>query len=435
MAPAAAVPPVVGTRAPGVAPPGTAPAATAGPPLTAPAEAAGAAPVPWVIPGFSAWTPAPGAAAGELNPDEELGPPPGPDYLNPRFYARAEYLLWWVKGANTPVLVTTSSPTDFGILGAPTTQNLLGGTPFNGGARSGARFTVGGWLDCMHNCAFEVGGFFLGQANTNFTADSGAFPVLARPFFNLNSNQQFSQLTALPGVTTGNIVVHSPSNFYGLQANVLHKLCCGDCWQLNWLGGFRYLNLDERLTVQENIQGEATAPPPFTNQTITVFDSFHTRNQFYGGQAGIDGRYYFGRFSIDARATVALGATTQTIDIGGSQRFISPSGTVTGFTGGLLALPSNLGRHNQTHLSVVPEVGVNLGYQFTPHLRGYIGYNFLYWTNVVRPGDQIDTVLNVQQIPNFPTNSPSSNVNRPIVPFRQSDFWAQGLVFGIEFIF
>ena len=35
------------------------------------------------------------------------------------------------------------------------------------------------------------------------------------------------------------------------------------------------------------------------------------------------------------------------------------------------------------------EATVNLGYWLTPHVKAYVGYNCLFWSNVVRPGDQI----------------------------------------------
>ena len=38
---------------------------------------------------------------------------------------------------------------------------------------------------------------------------------------------------------------------------------------------------------------------------------------------------------------------------------------------------------------------MTLGYQLTETVRLYAGYNFLYWTNVARPGAQIDRNLDV----------------------------------------
>jgi hypothetical protein len=391
-------------------------------------------------PNPATWLPAP---AG-VNPWTTGGPPtlpaagdmPGPGtgcQTCKYFYADAEYLLWWLKGERTPPLLTTSSAADFGILRAPTTRVLFGGnSDLNDQARSGARFTVG-CMDC--GTGFELSGFFAAPRSTDLTVSSMNFPVLGRPFFNVNSNQQFSQLIALPGVSVGNAVINAPSEFWGAEANLRCNLCCSDCYSVGALAGFRYLDLDESLKITENIQGLSTAPPPFTNELITVFDRFATHNQFYGGQIGIDGRYVYGAWSVEGRFKLGLGATEQTINIDGGQRFQGPTGTVAIARGGLLALHSNIGHFSQSRFSVVPEVTLNVGYQLTPHLRTFIGYNFLEWTNVVRPGDQIDTSLNVSRIPNFPTNSPPSNSGHPLVPFRQSDFWAQGLIVGFELTF
>jgi hypothetical protein len=394
-----------------------------------------AVPTTWTRPDavWSPWGPeagpdgAPGAGgAGPWNGLAGTSPHPQRGYLT------GEYQLWWVKGYSIPVLLTTSAATDFGILGRPTTQVLFGGNTINDRALSGGRFYGGWWLDCDYHNAFEVGGLFLGHQDTTFMANSGQFPTLGRPFFNVNTGQQFSQLVALPGVTTGSAIVNAPSNFWGAEANWRHQLCCGCNWHLNTIAGFRYLDLDESLKITEIIQGLPTAPAPFTNEAITVFDRFATHNRFYGGQIGLDGRWVWGCWSLEGRVKLGMGVTEQDLSITGAQRFASPNGTVTTATGGLLALPSNIGHFTRAPFSLVPEFTLNVGYQFTPHVRGFVGYNYLLWTNVLRPGDQIDTVINVQQIPNFPTNSPPSNANRPLVPFRQSDFWAQGLIVGVE---
>jgi hypothetical protein len=64
-----------------------------------------------------------------------------------------------------------------------------------------------------------------------------------------------------------------------------------------------------------------------------------------------------------------------------------------------------------------------------------VGYSFLYWSNVVRPGDQIDRTVNFTQVPIDPTNGPLSGSARPALMPRQNDFWAQGFNFGIEIQF
>jgi hypothetical protein len=51
---------------------------------------------------------------------------------------------------------------------------------------------------------------------------------------------------------------------------------------------------------------------------------------------------------------------------------------------------------------------------------------------VVRPGKQIDTVLNENLIPQFPATTPVSGPNRPAVLLKETDFWVQGLTVGLE---
>ena len=102
------------------------------------------------------------------------------------------------------------------------------------------------------------------------------------------------------------------------------------------------------------------------------------------------------------------------------------------FTGGLLATSTNIGTHTRDRFSAVPEVTLNLGYWLTPTLKVYGGYNILYWPNVVRPGMQIDTAVNVTNVPNPPMNVPGSTIARPVATLTESDLLLQGVQFGVE---
>src|SRR5262249_17255125 len=93
---------------------------------------------------------------------------------------------------------------------------------------------------------------------------------------------------------------------------------------------------------------------------------------------------------------------------------------------------ANIGKLTKNEVSVVPQLGVNIGYQLTENIQIFGGYTFLYWTHVVRPGDQIDTVLDVNRIPNFGT-APTATSVRPLVTFNQTDFWVQGVSIGVAF--
>jgi hypothetical protein len=346
-----------------------------------------------------------------------------------RFYADAEYLLWWTKGDRLPPLVTTSPPELNGILG-PGTTILFGGDRLDPRDRSGTRFTAGFQFgSCMECCGIEVGGFFLSPRSVRFAATSNGDVVLARPFFDVNTMMPFSQVIAGPGQGKGSVAAEDTGRLWGLEANLRCNVC-RDCWyRVDLLIGGRYLDLSEHLNILEAVQEAG-------GTQAAVSDRFGTRNQFAGPQFGVATLYQRGQFFLDLRGKVAIGDSSQIVDIGGNQLVVRPGtmpGSATTFTGGLLALPTNIGTFRRGTLSVVPELGINLGYQFTPRIKAYAGYSVLYWTRVLRPGDQIDLNLDQALIPNFnPNPLMPTGLHRPAIPFRESDYWAQGFNFGLE---
>ena len=83
--------------------------------------------------------------------------------------------------------------------------------------------------------------------------------------------------------------------------------------------------------------------------------------------------------------------------------------------------------------AVVPELGINVGYQINPLWRVFVGYNFLYLSDVVRPGNQIDRVVNTTQLPSVLGPGMLVGPARPTFVMKGTDFWAQGLSVGLEF--
>ena len=74
----------------------------------------------------------------------------------------------------------------------------------------------------------------------------------------------------------------------------------------------------------------------------------------------------------------------------------------------------------------------------TEHIRLSMGYTFLYWSDVVRPGDQVDRVVDFTKVPSFqplPAGFPAAPQNRPAVLFKENDFYAHGLNFSVLFKF
>lgn len=394
--------------------------------------------------------PAPASSNGGCLPRELLGC--NPDYRPGQLWVGAEYLLWWIKDSPSPPPLTTTGPLGAAVPGAisqPGTSVLLGAGGFDDRPFSGGRFTAGFWLDSDRTWGVEAIGLFLGSRSTQQSIGSSVNgnPPLFRPLSDVSTGENSFFLSS-PGFVAGNLTVRSTSELWGLEANAIFAAAHGDSWQLAGLIGYRHLNLDESLNISTftndfgNFFGTGFLASPSNpgnfekiGSTIAVADNFHTRNQFDGGQLGGQAQYDLpGGVYIDVRATVALGNNHQTIDIGGSTVQTQPGLPTAAFSSGVLANPSNSGHFQHDAFSVVPTVGIRLGYQLTEGLRAFVAYDFFYWSDVVRPGDQVSRSVDFRSIPTAfaytPGFAPASGVGRL---FQQSDFWAQGISFGLEY--
>jgi hypothetical protein len=366
-----------------------------------------------------------------------------------RFYVRGEYLLWTIRDSRFPVLATTGPASSDAILGRPGVVPLFGGGSVDNEARSGARFTAGYWFDACQKCGIEGSFFFLGDRAVRFDADSAQFPVISRPFFNTATGMEDVEQTAFPGQQTGHLSVKSSSKLWGADVNLRHNLCCGCWYRVDLLGGFRYLDLDEGVTITESGHFSpnfsnlfpGTNLERFNNANFLVVDQFGTHNQFYGAQVGANAQFQRGNWSLDLLGKVAIGQTRQVVNIAGLEIIDSPLAGRLSFPGGLLAQSTNSGHHSRERFSVVPEVGVTVGYQLTDQVKLFAGYNFLFWSNVARPGDHIDRNLNPRNVPILCQVNPSVcppgaiNVPRPFFEFKETSFWAQGITCGLEYKF
>src|SRR5262249_49760490 len=154
-----------------------------------------------------------------------------------------------------------------------------------------------------------------------------------------------------------------------------------------------YLELNEELL--GTTQSAFIPGLIFGGASISTADRFSDRNYFYGGQVGADLTVCRGRLSVDVLGKVALGDVHEGAGIDGRptvRPFTNVSVTV---PSGGFALPSISGRSSRDEFAVLPEVGVNFGFEVTRHLRATVGYSFLYLSNAYRPGDLIDRTLNL----------------------------------------
>jgi Putative beta barrel porin-7 (BBP7) len=365
--------------------------------------------------------------------------PPG------RFWISGEWIYWTARGQDIPALVTTSpnglARGTAGVLGLPTTSTLFGGNRVNDDWRSGLRLNAGMWLDECQRFGIEGNFFFLGQSNTEgrFGSTDGS-NTITRPFYNTNLarndaqlvsfGRNDAQLVSLPGVLAGFVTPRATSDLIGGGVNFVRNICCDPCSRTDILLGYRYLNLRDEVTINEDLTalaGSNVAP----GTRFLINDRFRTENQFHGPVIGLNYERRFGHFFLGIRPSVALGVTNTVVNIDGSTTIITPApnSTSTVYPGGLLTQSSNIGRYSSSNFSVVPEIGVRLGVQVTEHIRAFASYNFLYWSNVARAGDQIDLRVNTTQI------APPQALQGTAYPqfnLNKTGYWVQGIGLGLE---
>jgi hypothetical protein len=393
-------------------------------------------------------TATPGAPA-LVFPDTQEQAPFLPQMTTPRRgWFDADYLLWWLKPApNNNIFITTGSPTDPvpGALGAggPNSEILFGGSPANSSALSGLRLSTGVWIDADQTFAIEGRGFFLQPDNSSSSAAGNATgnPVVAIPFHDVNlaTRSESAALVSNNLVQTGSADLVANDKLWGAEGNVLYTLCPGFASNVRLLAGYRYVNLHEDLSLQQNLvpisnvffDGAAVRPP----NTVGVVDSFTTRNQFNGGQIGFQGNVVRGCCFASLTGKVAFGATHEDIDISGFSSLLQPGQPPVTVPGGLFAQRTNIGHYSANRFAVVPEGELRVGFRFCRYLTASLGYTFFYWSNVARPGDQVDRNINSSQVPTSPNFGALNGPSAPSPFLRTSDFWAQGLSFSLGVLY
>jgi hypothetical protein len=357
---------------------------------------------------------------------------------------QGEYLNWWQSGMAIPPLVTTSpgSPTltprsTAGVLGQ-NTSILYGDEDIFTDSRDGGRLRAGLWLDACHKWALQGEYFALSSDTEEFSQTSTGNPILARPFFNALTGREDSELVAYPGVVSGTVSTRAITRLQGASAHLRRQLCCTTGCGVDLCGrsietghridaiiGWRYLGLRESLEINEDLVGAANEPGSFD-----IVDRFDTRTRFNGVDFGLVYGGRRGRWTGDLIFKLGLGNNRQDVTIFG-ETSTTENNVRTTRSGGLLAQRSNIGVYSRDVFAVVPELGATIGYQLTPRLRATVGYTFIYWSNVVRPGDQVDLDVNPNLLP--PEADPFSGPLRPQFDLRETNFWVQGISFGGEY--
>lgn len=349
---------------------------------------------------------------------------------------------------DTPALVTTSnsgaSRSNAGVLGLPGTETLFGGEELFSDSRSGGRFRIGKWCDQCNWIGFETEFMFLSDEDQDFAACEVGPTIYARPFFNTNLGREDSELVQFPGVVNGSIHVDANTSLWSISPRLrvnlaCEKLGCNPCdpccnpnnpcsvggYRFDMLVGYRYMNLQDDLTVRESL---ATVDP--NNPTyFRLRDEFNSSNDFHGVDVGFLWEGYKGPWSLELIGRVGFGNTSQELSIDGSTQTTNNGNSVSD-RGALLALESNIGTYSADEFTVLPELSATLGYALSARTRFLVGYTFVYWPSVVRAGDHIDLNVNTDLIP--PVQATTGD-DAPAFAFQDTEYWAQGLSLGLEY--
>jgi Putative beta barrel porin-7 (BBP7) len=305
-------------------------------------------------------------------PRPDLSDRPNVSPAGYRYYGSIDYILWWTERDHAVPPPAPASRDDTPNPAMPP------GMDFGALLRNGLRGELGMWLDAQQTCAVEAGAFSVDNRSPGYQGETGTVGM---------QTQLHNEL-------------------WGADVQARVEICRGTWAHFDLLAGFQYLSLDEGLNL---LEGDSIAD-------VITFDQFGAHNRFYGGQLGGEMVLHSEKCSVDFWGKVALGVNDETIDVAGA----TFAGGQT-FAGGILASPALIGSHHHDPFAVLPQFGVNFGYEITQHMRATAGYTFLYLSEVARPGSQIDALL--------ATPRPSAFI------FQGSSFWAQGLNLGVEFRF
>lgn len=462
-----------GSPAPGVlaAPPGPVAPATTGPVLTT------GQPAP-VLSG-----PVP---AGPAGPTALPAGAFDPAIMGYQFWANGDYLLWRLRNqhippaaqvlpvgvlavnitdqfVNTPNGVPTPGDTTvfgFAPLSIQSNAVFAGGNTVDPGEHSGGRFSAGFWVDPEQTFGLETSFFFLDRRGSSFgtTTANSVDQFIINTGFTQNlfllsgSPPTQSLLNSFPVIlvrqTSSAISGTASSALWGGELNARCTALQFGRLTLGGLAGFRYIDLHEDLAIANSVRLFRPANPnlrpisdPIVNPPVpadlsfNTLDSVRTYNHYYGGQVGVDLSAMFGGFFVAVRSKIGVGDMHQVVNIAGTTTVINndPTSNIPSTTspGGLLSGPLDQGKHSRDRIAFNAETTVKLGYQFTNWLRGYVGYDILYLSQTARPSDQT-SITTLSTTTTIAGSTNNVNVAGPTFRFHDSEFWAQGVTFGLE---
>lgn len=350
-----------------------------------------------------------------------------------------EVMHAYARGRRLPPLVTTGASSADAVL--PNGTILFGNETVGTDLQGAGRVGFGTWLGCDKRLGVGASFFALEGDSDGYigSSDDTGSPVRARPFFDSAPGRMRQGVftVAAPNLFDGVIEAEADNDVLAAEVSARLKVAGNSRFRFDVIGGYQFARIDDSLTVSSHQVALAGSQFPFPEGTELDFqDIFSAKNQFHGGKFGMIADYCFGRFTLSMAGKVSFGNMRRTVSIRGLSSVTDVSGSTQNFNGGLLALGDNLGTLVDDRFSVMPEADFKLVYHLTNHLDFSLGYTFMYWSAVALAGDQIDTsregtpTVNSTQI----LGGTLQGANNPVLPsIDDTDFWVQGITFGLVF--
>lgn len=349
-----------------------------------------------------------------------------PEQPRDRLFAKVDFLWWYLKKDEIPPLLTTGPDGTTGVPGDPGVTTFYGGSIMSRHDRFiGVRPTLGYWFNEAETVGLEATAFFVER-------DSSILHIkrVTSPLFLLYTDantgeqavEQFSGLFPSGVTRQGSVQVYGRKEIYAEDVRGLVEISRNETWKWTAIAGAKFIQFRNQLNIVTT-----GMDLPDLNVLYGVEDNYHAYDRFYGGQLGLRTEAKWGNWFINGTVTCGLGTNEQRLVTHGSRLVHTPV-SYDRRDVGLYIQHSNTGEDIRWAFSAVPEVNLNLGWAPREWFNVQIGYSAFVWLNVLRAGDQVDTVVNTNQINGETYDGPA----RPTIPWKESTFWAQGLNIGCE---
>ncbi|MCE9565697.1 MAG: BBP7 family outer membrane beta-barrel protein [Planctomycetes bacterium] len=341
----------------------------------------------------------------------------------PRMWANADYLLFWYTPMNTPTLIRTIPAVQANDPNATGTSMFPTKSQVHYDNVSGVRLNVGYNFDTI---GFDASGFILQRKSLSTSQFSdGSFLAIAQPYIPAGTGTTTDLLSSRPnpGGYSGGVNAAISSQIFGFEANVRRAWFTFMSDSTNIIGGFRYFDLQENLSI--------TSVSRFPSGALqSNSDAIQTHNSFYGGQIGFSTVYGGTEPGIGFTFTTksGIGDVHQRVDLVGSNA-VAVGGVPSVEAGGLYVRGLNAGSFSRDKFGFMQDIDLKLTYNFTKAFQVSFGYSMFYLSSVARPGNQLDPVVNDQNIRFVAVQTPS-NSPQPVFAWHTHSFVLQGLTFG-----